>query len=469
MLPPDTDRQSPAGEVAAEDVDVRRFWERATELFCVVGADGRFERVNPAWTRVLGWREDELIGHSPYEFVHSADLDATRNVASVDAADGRRIQAIENRYRHRDGSVRWLHWSGYELEGRWYGIARDVTATHTSHDALRASEQRSRAIVAALREGILVVEADGRIRECNDRFAEMVGLRVDEIVGLRPPFPWWTEEQHEELAKAQTAGLGTDGVTVEFTFRHRAGRRFRVLCDGVPLPRRDGAPATLAVIRDISELVAARDRLLDIHATARLTSWDWIAATNRAVIYLDGNGNQAPGFEYDAEAMMEPIAPEHREPLRRARIAVASGEQDEFALDLRIVGDTPGWVELRGRPLYDDRGERIGVRGSAQDVTERRAHVERARRLGAVLDGLAVPVIGADAGLRVVHANAAAAARLGQPLDALVGEPLEPLLGGEAVVLRDDAGAARPGAYEVGGPDDAGRRISVVVMHPEAG
>lgn len=462
---PDTRHEQSAVDPPGGDVDVVRFWERATELFAVVGPDGRFERINPAWTRVLGWREDEVVGRLPTEFIHTADLEATRNATVVETDEGRMLPEMENRYRHRDGSVRWLRWSGYELDGRWYGIARDVTATHTSHDALRASEQRSRAIVAALREGLLVVEADGHIRECNDRFAEMVGLRVDEVVGLRAPFPWWSEGA--DLAAVHAAGVGGQAVTAETTFVHRAGQRFRVLIDGVPLARRDGAAATLAVVRDVSELVAARDRLIDIHMFARLTSWDWIAASDRAIVYLDGVGGEETSWqEYDAEEMMQPIAEEHREPLRRARIAVASGDRDDFALDVRLNTEPPVWVELRGSPLLDDAGARIGVRGSAQDVTDRRAHLDRARRVGSLLDGLAMPVVGADADLRITDVNAAAAARLGAPVDALVGEPLEPRLGPHAASLRDETGAVRPGCHEIG---PAEPRLSVVVMHPEAG
>ena len=40
--------------------DSARFWELSSDLLCSVGSDGRFLRLNPAWTRMLGWTIEEL-------------------------------------------------------------------------------------------------------------------------------------------------------------------------------------------------------------------------------------------------------------------------------------------------------------------------------------------------------------------------------------------------------------------------
>ena len=37
-----------------------RFWELSTDMMCVAGFDGHFRRLNPAWTRTLGWTQEEL-------------------------------------------------------------------------------------------------------------------------------------------------------------------------------------------------------------------------------------------------------------------------------------------------------------------------------------------------------------------------------------------------------------------------
>ena len=37
-----------------------RFFDLAPDMLCTAGADGRLERVNEAWTAVLGWTAEEL-------------------------------------------------------------------------------------------------------------------------------------------------------------------------------------------------------------------------------------------------------------------------------------------------------------------------------------------------------------------------------------------------------------------------
>jgi PAS domain S-box-containing protein len=59
------------------DAELRRssrYFELSRDLVCAVDLNGRFAQVNAAWTRTLGWTEDELLGHHFSEFVHPDDL-----------------------------------------------------------------------------------------------------------------------------------------------------------------------------------------------------------------------------------------------------------------------------------------------------------------------------------------------------------------------------------------------------------
>ena len=46
----------PAVAFAAET-----FFDLSLDLLCIAGTDGRFRKVNPAFTRVLGWTRDQLL------------------------------------------------------------------------------------------------------------------------------------------------------------------------------------------------------------------------------------------------------------------------------------------------------------------------------------------------------------------------------------------------------------------------
>jgi len=103
------------------------FFTWSPDLLCVAGFDGYFKRVNPAWTTHLGWTPAVLRATPFLDFVHPDDRDATQQQV-VKLAGGADIIFFENRYRHQDGSYRWLQWSARPVPRHLIcATARDVT------------------------------------------------------------------------------------------------------------------------------------------------------------------------------------------------------------------------------------------------------------------------------------------------------------------------------------------------------
>ncbi|HTW11194.1 MAG TPA: PAS domain S-box protein, partial [Solirubrobacteraceae bacterium] len=121
-------RSPSAGAGCAEDPDgVARLFEMTSDLLAAISLDGRFTLLNPAWEDALGWPIEELIDQPMQAHVHPDDLEQT--LAFTLAGRNRSAQLVNftNRYRHRDGSWRWLLWSA-RCDGEvWYAAARDVT------------------------------------------------------------------------------------------------------------------------------------------------------------------------------------------------------------------------------------------------------------------------------------------------------------------------------------------------------
>lgn len=102
-----------------------KLFELANDLLATIDASGCFVDVNPAWEKVLGWSREELLGRRAVELLHAEDLETT--LALNDAADPPEVVSFENRYRCKDGSLRWLQWNARRVQGIWYAVARDVT------------------------------------------------------------------------------------------------------------------------------------------------------------------------------------------------------------------------------------------------------------------------------------------------------------------------------------------------------
>lgn len=106
------------------------FFNLSLDMMCVCSSEGWFVRVNPAFTRILGYTEEELLSRPYREFVHPEDRDSTVNV-TTEIADGKRVEHFENRYLCKDGSWRWISWTATAaaaVDGLFYAVARDVSA-----------------------------------------------------------------------------------------------------------------------------------------------------------------------------------------------------------------------------------------------------------------------------------------------------------------------------------------------------
>lgn len=140
-----------------------RMFELSHDLLAVAGTDDRYRRVNPAFTRVLGWSEQEMLDHPGRFFVHPEDRDRTTEEVEH-LADGRLTLHFENRYRHKDGAYRWLLWAAAPApeEGLIYAAGRDITEKKRAEQALRDSEARFRALVTATSDVIFRMSPDWR-------------------------------------------------------------------------------------------------------------------------------------------------------------------------------------------------------------------------------------------------------------------------------------------------------------------
>jgi PAS domain S-box-containing protein len=117
-----------------------RIWNVSQDLLVVADCNGVWQTVNPAWTRTLGWSEAELLNRTSEWLEHPDDGGVTRaQVRKLGA--GETTVRYESRFRHKDGSYRWLSWTGVSDQDRIYGVGRDVTAEKVAAERLKATEE----------------------------------------------------------------------------------------------------------------------------------------------------------------------------------------------------------------------------------------------------------------------------------------------------------------------------------------
>ena len=116
-------------------------WQLSKDLLAIADTNGVWQSVNPAWTRVLGWSADEIVGRTSEWLQHPDDRETNRAPFNADSVAG---FIFNNRLRTRGGDYRSLSWTAVPQAGLFYCVARDVTEQLQQEETLARAEDQLR-------------------------------------------------------------------------------------------------------------------------------------------------------------------------------------------------------------------------------------------------------------------------------------------------------------------------------------
>jgi PAS domain S-box-containing protein len=273
-------------------------------------------------------------------------------------------------------------------EGRIIGSAvaiQDITELRRAEQALRESEEKYRLLFQNMAEGFALYEllydeqgepADWRVLEVNDAYMRHTGMARDQIVGRRMSelFPTAIPEYLQRFATV----VATQTSSVIETYAKAVGRHQRVFT----FPAGDHRFAS--TIEDISgrkrSEQALREKeaeLVDAQRIAHIGSWLWDAKTDAAT----GSAEMFRVFGLDPQSATMPAFRQQRgqyypeEEWKRINAAVQRALETGagYQLDVQAIRDgAPIWVTIRGEAVRDAHGQIAGMRGTVEDITERK-------------------------------------------------------------------------------------------------
>ncbi|WP_160310438.1 hybrid sensor histidine kinase/response regulator [Microvirga vignae] len=123
--------------------DRDRLWHLSTDLMLVADFKGMIVAANPAWSRMLEWKNGDLIRASVLDFVHPEDQ-SDAQLAVKRLSRDLTTCSIQSRLRHRDGSYRWIAWTAVSDERFVHAVGRDITAEEEAAQALKQAEEALR-------------------------------------------------------------------------------------------------------------------------------------------------------------------------------------------------------------------------------------------------------------------------------------------------------------------------------------
>ncbi|MFC4165856.1 EAL domain-containing protein [Teichococcus aestuarii] len=233
--------------------------------------DSTLTFVNAAFARAAGFPPHTLLGRMALEALDpEARPELLRQRALLKPDEPLRSYTLRARSAGgRPGWCRWTDIAAFDAEGRLveiHAIGRDITEVQEALLRVSESEQRFRAVVDHIAEGIVLTDASGHIVYANHKVAEILGWEAEALHGRHIRHLSAPQERgdgafaldpylHRQIGPPQPGEMEQEGFV-----RHRDGRMLRIhlRLSGIEL---DGTPHYIGVIRDNTAIHEAQQRI----------------------------------------------------------------------------------------------------------------------------------------------------------------------------------------------------------------
>lgn len=260
------------------------FFNMAFDIL-TVAKDEHFIKINPAFTKTLGYNQDDLNQIKFIDLIHPDDK-KTANEVLQRHLKGESIINFRTRFLCKDNSYRWIDWNSNidTQNGVFYSVGRNVTELveleekqQDAIDDLYENEEKLRLIVENISEGIIVANADKKIIMANNMANEIFGIAEDDKIpiNLSSHFELYYPDEKtifpSQKLPMERALSGEATTDVEIIlWNPDAQEKKRVLISGRPLvDQNNNVAAAVVTIKDISKYKQMEQELKETESKYR--------------------------------------------------------------------------------------------------------------------------------------------------------------------------------------------------------
>jgi PAS domain S-box-containing protein len=346
--------------------------------------------VNQAGCRLLGYREDEIIGTNWFSrFLPArAKADVEEIFDHLMAGIIEPVRYVEGMVLTCNGEERLVSWHNTILRDEAGNITgtlssgEDITEHKKADEALRESDARYKRIVETANEGIMIMDDQFRYAFVNQKLSDMLGYQAEEM--LRRPVTAFIFEEDLPDHKAKME-MRVSGAGMQYERRHRRkdGSCCWTIVSATPLKDEAGRFAgSFAMLTDITERRLAEDAQRESEKKFRAvfeTAMDSIFIKDANLRYIQANPAMERLFGLSLSEMVgktdeDLFGKEAGAHIREMDLKVLAGEivEEEHA---KPVNDVSHTFHVIKSPMRESDGKIAGLCGIARDITERK-HAE---------------------------------------------------------------------------------------------
>ena len=425
---------------------MRSVVENSSENVTIVDPDGTLRYASPAFGRMLGYDPQEVVGKmNVLDHVHPDDLPhVLEETEKALSAEGVATNKAEYRFRHKNGSWRWVESMGTYLldDPHVKGVVvqtRDITERKQTEKALREAEERFRRSFDDAAIGMALVAPDGRFLRTNRSLCEILGYREVELLGKTFQDITHPDDLDADLGQVRRMLVGEiRAYQMEKRYFHKEDQVVWVLLSVSMVHDEEGEPLYfVSQIQDITERKEVEERLREAEERYRT-----LVEQIPAVTYIDKatDGPDEPVYTspqigdllgYTPEEWLEGrlwpkrIHPEDKERILAADERFEAGGES-FREEYRLLAKDGSvvWVREEAVLVNDDANEPLYWQGVIVDITEQKEAEEALReseeRLHVLADAAFEGVLVADEGT-ILEVNRALTDMFGYEASEVVG------------------------------------------------
>jgi len=379
-------------ELSDREEKYRLLVEHQSDLVVKVDAAGRFLYVSPAYCRVFGKPEEELLGATFMPLVHADDRFSTQEAMKALFLPPYRAY-LEQRAMTVNG-WRWFAWNDSAIPGptgeimEIVGVGRDITERKEAEELLRQSEERfAKAFHSSPAPLVISDIASGRFLDVNERWVEMLGYSKEEQIGrTSKEVGIWADPEVRDRAIAILSEQGYfKDFAIEFVTKTGQLRSAFWSAEIVSL---GGQEVLLSLLIDSTDRKQAEESLRKSEALYRsvvdnIQDVFYRTDADGLLVMLSPSGARLLGYDSVDEMVGRPNADFWFEPAGRkdflARIQ-AQGKVADFEVILKRRDGSPVLVATSSSLYGDGQGRVLGVEGIFRDITERKRTEEALRQ-----------------------------------------------------------------------------------------
>lgn len=255
-----TDRKRAENELKAAKEYSEALINSMQEGLVVFNSNTEIISVNPAFCKMSGFSEMELVGKQcPYPF-SPPEIEEESNLRHERLERGELIESFESVYMRKDGSrfnVHVMISSINDSEGNmlaYFGTIIDITERRKAEQDLKSAKEFTDKLIMSMQEGLIIVDLNGKIIMVNESTCEILGYNEEELIGLELPYPFIKKEDFEEISKTNQRVAKGEALSFQFEFIRKNGEKFLAsFLTGNIKNDRGEVVALFGTMKDISE------------------------------------------------------------------------------------------------------------------------------------------------------------------------------------------------------------------------